>query len=418
MRNKYIELLGILFFAFLFSGYEHDTIDYDSELATNKYIHKLIKKDKWYLWYDKTPDIPFDSCHASKSYLKELIYRPYDKWSYIENRQKFYLGYSAGKYIGHGFGRKTDKNNNVYVSYVYKNSPFDKAGITRGYKILEINDITTRYISKNELWDSIYGKDSAGVINKFLLEDLNGCHHTLYLPKDTINEKTVLHSDIFQLENKNTGYFVYQSFLNKSVPDLDSLFTVFQQNNVTELIIDLRYNTGGELRVANHLANLIAGAVACNKVFGRIEFNDEKSAENSTFWFHELNNSLCIERVIFITSDITASASEYLINGLRPHVEVVLVGDNTYGKPVGARVFQYRNKVINIICFKVLNSLNEGEYFNGIPVNVQCDDDLQTQLGDTTECCLKEALFYSKHDCFSNDVKNINLTGKKYIVGN
>jgi len=386
--------------ALIFVSYSK-RIEWNEDLELNKYIHRLMVEDKWYLWSDSVSDIPVDSFLNSENYLQELKFKRLDKWSYIDDQKEFTMYYD-GLYIGHGFGRILDSDSLFRISYVYKGSPMEQAGIVRGTKILSINDVPTMVIEKNQTWDSIYGNKAAGIVNKFAFEDSTGRRFELNIPKDTINQNTVILDSVYTFTNTKIGYIVYNSFLKSSYRELDSTFADFQRQGVTDLVIDLRYNSGGELYVANYFANLIAGSKVCGQLMGKIQYNESKSFYNTSFWFDNLKYSIDINRVVFITSGMTASASEYLINVLRPYMEVVLVGEKTHGKPVGGRGYKFRDRVINLICFRILNSLEQGDYFNGIEVNINRHDDLCKLLGDTTEASLHEALFYLENSRFSH----------------
>lgn len=403
-KSVLLQLILISVTACLFFGYEkNETID--PQLEINQYIYRLMVEDKWYLWADSVKPIPFDSCLESKNYLDELKYSKLDKWSYIDDRKTFTMYYN-GKYIGHGFGRTMDTDSSFKISYVYNNSPMAKAGGKRGYEILEINDIKTQYIERNHLWDSIYGERKAGIVNHFKLKDHKDSIFEVDVLKDTIAQNTVIYKKIIELDDKNVGYLVFNSFLKNSYQELDSAFADFKRHRIRELILDLRYNSGGELYVANHLANLIAGSLFCGEVMGRIEFNHTKSFYNNTFHFEDLPFSIEPDRIVVITSKATASASEYLINVLRPYMEMVLIGEKTHGKPVGGRGYRFKDKVINLICFRITNSNGISDYFNGLNVDVRRVDDLCRDFGDPQESCLKEALFYLENYRFSDEISS------------
>lgn len=103
---------------------------------------------------------------------------------------------------------------------------------------------------------------------------------------------------------------------------------------------------------------------------------------------------MSLDRVVFITTDATASASEAVIVGLKPFMQTVMVGGTTHGKPVGSDGFDIGNKIINAIQFKGRNAASEEGYFNGLIVDCQADDGMTFELGDQRETSLKTALDY------------------------
>jgi hypothetical protein len=101
-----------------------------------------------------------------------------------------------------------------------------------------------------------------------------------------------------------------------------------------------------------------------------------------------------LSRLVVITTRGSASASEAVINGLRPFIPVTVVGDTTFGKPVGQYGYDFCDKTLYPVAFQVRNSRGEGDYFSGIPVDCAADDDLEHQIGDEGEASLAEALHF------------------------
>jgi C-terminal processing protease CtpA/Prc len=101
---------------------------------------------------------------------------------------------------------------------------------------------------------------------------------------------------------------------------------------------------------------------------------------------------LGLSRLLVVATRGSASASELLINALRPYLTVVVVGDRTYGKPVGQYVLPFCDKVIAPVSFSIRNIADQGDYFDGIPADCAADDDISHDLGDAEESSLAEAL--------------------------
>jgi C-terminal processing protease CtpA/Prc len=124
----------------------------------------------------------------------------------------------------------------------------------------------------------------------------------------------------------------------------------------------------------------------------RNTYNEAFSSWNGEQQLTDEPEAISATEVVFLTSGSTASASELLINGLRPFMDVRLVGGNTYGKPVGADAWEYCDNIVSPITFRSLNAQGEGDYFGGIPVDCEVPDDLDHALGDEQELRLKTAL--------------------------
>jgi len=143
-------------------------------------------------------------------------------------------------------------------------------------------------------------------------------------------------------------------------------------------------------------------------------YNDKKYESNFFLYFKSKTESLNLSRLVVICTYETASASEVVINGLKPYLNVVLVGDTTNGKPTGMNVWQYPAKnskyVYAPVTFKMVNKDNYGDFFKGIPPDRYVSDDITHDFGDVNEYCLKEAVFYIENGSFS--VKSTYPYGK------
>jgi C-terminal processing protease CtpA/Prc len=424
--------IAIVLFSFVFSSCsKKDNLSPQSTTSqTNQFIYNVMKNQAWYLWHEKIPEVNPDLYDDSNKFLEALMYKELDKWSFLTDVESYNKLFEKAEYFGFGFSYSFDLNNNLRVSFVFKNSPMDKAGISRGFKILEINKKTISEINNNNLWGSITGENAAGVSIPFKFINLKGDTLSKDIIKETVVQNTVLYRDTIQIGNKIAGYLVFQSFLEPSKAELDEAFTYFKAFNINYLILDLRYNGGGMMSIANHLGNLIGGTKATGQIFEKMQFNaqheDENTKSQNTFIFSSLSNSISPEQVVCITSKGTASASESVINGLKPYFKVVLIGNDTHGKPVGMSGFQYNQDLLFPITFKVVNSKGEGDYFQGLKADAYRSDGLDLPFGNHQESCLKEGIYYLQNGSFSNVAKqstmskyskNMEMNGFRALIG-
>ena len=142
------------------------------------------------------------------------------------------------------------------------------------------------------------------------------------------------------------------------------------------------------------MADHIGGANTDGQIFSNQVFNANNAGRNTTMFFQDRTDALDLGRVIVITTGLTASASELVINSLVPYLDVVLIGDTTFGKPVGSFGFDFCDKTLNPISFTTRNANDEGDYFDGLAVNCPAADGLDSPLGDPQETLLVEALAY------------------------
>ncbi len=251
------------------------------------------------------------------------------------------------------------------------------------------------HLLSGRLWETIFPEEEGQGIN-LLVQHPDGSIRDYYLAVETFAMNTVMQSGIIHHEELKTGHLVFTSFLETSVEELNRVFDFFAENEIDELILDLRYNRGGRLDVAQHLASLITGPDTAGKIFSQSELNSKYECWNnySNYLYLSLPNSLNLKRVCIITSNSTASASEMLINGLEPFIDVVVIGDTTYGKPVGSHGFKFCDKYINPITIETKNADGDGDFFNGINPDCFSEDDFTKAFDDVEEDSLKKALYY------------------------
>jgi len=190
------------------------------------------------------------------------------------------------------------------------------------------------------------------------------------------------------------GYVFFRNFVQPSTAALNAAFHTLREAGAEELVLDLRYNGGGLLSVAQHLGGLIGGEATNDQVFVELFHNDKQQSRNSVLRFQRPAEAIGFTRLVAITTRGSASASESVINGLRPFLPVTLVGDTTFGKPVGQYGFDFCTRTLYPVAFEARNARGEGDYYGGIHVDCAAADDLDDALGDPDEASLGEALAF------------------------
>lgn len=366
--------------------------------------------DLWYLWNDSMPTVNTDNYSDPKDLLKDLRYATKDKWSYISTKTEQTQYYEEGTYVGYGFGYSPDADGKLRITYLYDDSEFNDFGIDRAWKINKINGAS---VDENSELSDLLGKDEIGVSNTFELESPFGDIVNHVFSKRLVTVNTVVYSDVISLGTKKIGYMVFQSFIGPSIDELTKLFADFKSEGINELVIDLRYNGGGQMSVVTHLASLIIPSRLDGQLFLTYEHNSDRSNQDAGINFERNSNSLDLEKVYFIADKGSASASEAIINGLEPYLDVFIVGDNTYGKPVGMYSFPsvISDLVYVPISFKLKNAAGYGDYYEGLKADSYVDDDLTHGFG-VSEDIFSEVLHHIENGSFSSKKSGSDIRKK------
>jgi C-terminal processing protease CtpA/Prc len=253
-------------------------------------------------------------------------------------------------------------------------------------------------------YNTAMGASTAGITNKFVFVKPDSTEVEISSTKSSFTINSVLQYDTLKLSSGITGYLAFESFIEPSPAELAAAFDFFNSCNIKDLILDLRYNSGGYLYVAQGLASEIAGQALYNSgsVFAVLQYNNKNLNQNYTYRFTDPESNLSLTRLVVISTRLTASASEAVMNGLKPYMNVVSIGDTTNGKPVGMNGWSVGEKYFFWpITFKIINKNNEGDYFDGIAPGKEVPDDITHDFGDRNELCLKEAIYYLETGSFS-----------------
>ena len=373
-------------------------------VASEKDAIFSIMRD-WYFFND--PDFPgqqgkynnlnLNGFTDAQDLLDFLRYGPLDaNFSFITTVEADNQFLSEGEFITFGFNSTFVANNDLRITRVFEGSPADQAGFQRGFRILEIDGETIADLVQAGGID--FGPAEEGFTINFLLEDLNGGQFNVDVSKArvTIDPVPPVPTRIIDVNGRPVGYVNFRSFISTANAKLDTVFAEFQNANVQDLVIDVRYNGGGLVSVAEHFGDLLGGAIANGQVFAEIRYNDDRAANNnSTSFFSSLGGSLpLLQQLVFITNGSSASASELMINSMLPHTTVIVVGSTTFGKPVGQSAFDFcaDTKRFRPVTFEIVNSLGAGRYFDGIQPDCPAEDDLDFAQGDPNEASLAAAL--------------------------
>lgn len=398
-------VLSLLLGLGLFSACKKDDVSEPEAPATDAASLKdsvLAYSKDIYLWYNQIPS-SFNArsyedagkiMTAIRQYSQEPGFtQPVDRWSFAIPKGEW-DDISAGISGDFGMGVFFRTEGDLRVKLVEKDSPADRLGVHRGWRITKINgnsNITTS--NSSFIVEAVFNSGST----TFTFQKPDNSSVDLTLNRGQYRDQAVYLDSVYLVNQKKVGYMVFNSFMgdtSRIYEDFDRVFNRFAAANVSDVVIDLRYNGGGYVTVQEKLANYLVNASANGGVMMKQEFNNKYPQYNSTTTFRKLG-SLNASRLFFIVSNSTASASELLINNLKPYMDVKLVGPkSTYGKPVGYFPIPVGDWYIFPVSFRTTNKNGEGNYFNGIAVHGQAADGLDKDWGDVTEASLAGVLSY------------------------
>ncbi|MES2881158.1 MAG: S41 family peptidase, partial [Bacteroidota bacterium] len=327
-----------------------------------------------YLWYNQIPTSfnarSFAGIDKIMTDIRQYSIEPgftgpVDRWSFAVKQQEWDNSSSgiAGDFgLNVFFFAETD----LRVRHVEKSSPAGVAGVKRGWRITAINGNSNMATSNaNFIVQNIYQSSTASIT----FQKPDNSTATIALNAGSYKEHPVILDSVYNSSGKKTGYFAFNSFLGDTTEmysEFSRIFNGFTSAGVSDVIVDLRYNGGGYVSVQQKLANWLAPSSANGQIMMKQQFNDKYTQYNETEMFRKLGG-LNLNRIFFIVSSNTASASELLINNLKPYMDVQLIGSSkTYGKPVGFFPIPVGDWYIFPVSFKSTNKNGEGNYYNGI----------------------------------------------------
>jgi len=358
----------------------------------------------WYLWNDLLPANINIADYASP---EELIVRvtddfgpqdandePIDRFSFVRSQQseQEFLEGTLGELFGFSYRFVDEAATDFRIVRVFSGSPADVGGLARGQRILTLNGRSVTEIAGSEGISTFFSNNST-------------VEYEIERPGDndftTITKAVVTIDPVSQwrLIDRGegippVGYMQLDTFIDTADPVFDTAFAEFLAAGVTDVILDLRYNGGGLVRTANLLADYLGGRVAPQLIFSRTGYNADRAEFNETREFSLRGNSISLSQLVVIATRGTASASELVTNGMIPHVDVTIVGDNTFGKPVGQSGFPFCDKIMRPTTFRLANANGDGDYFDGLPVDCAAPDDLSTEVGADDDPNVVAALSY------------------------
>lgn len=380
-----------------------------------------------YLWYDEIVDRnPFNYDDTGeyfellKTDAETASGKPKDKFHFYLPTSEYNSMSQSGAGVSYGAtwaAIQSTPPRDLRIAYVEPDSPAADAGLSRGMRIVAIDGNDLINGNNTSALNTALSPSESGASHVFTLRELDGSERDVTLTAAQVVNKPVL--EVTRVgASQDVGYILFNDHIATAEAGLIDAVEQLQ-GQITDLVLDLRYNGGGLLGIASQLAYMIAGPNQINgRVFETLTFNDKLTSENQPIPFlAETQNYsvaegqplpvLGLSRVFVLTSGGTCSASESIINALRGvDVEVIQIGSTTCGKPYGFYPQDNCGTTYFTIQFKGENAKGFGDYPDGFsPQNAVsnagealpgCDvgDDFNHPLGDPREGRLAAALYY------------------------
>lgn len=401
-RLKYILcLLAVAFASVLFIGCSKDdgpqlTQQDKVLLKAKKFVYDYTAEA--YLWRDHIdPTIDYKTAAGPVELFDQMKYKELDSWSYVsddsDSEMDSFQGVSTtfGHFLLLGMLTNVEDTYFAVVGFVYPDSPAEKAGLKRGDIIISLNG---EKITMDNFYQLYYSPSINIGIAEYTDGVIKDTGRTVSLNAVKMYEDPVVEAKVMDVGGVKVGYLFYAGFYEESHDKLFQVFSKFKDEGVKELILDLRYNPGGNANTPPYLASLFApeSVVKGRKVFLTQTWNSlymdyfkKQGMDMNSYFIPGISVNLNLNRVFVLTMGATASASEATISGLLPYMDVIRIGSATLGKYCGAALLyptddkgnkdaEIGNWLLSLIVYKFVNAEGYTEFKDGIPANYEVED--------------------------------------------
>jgi carboxyl-terminal processing protease len=441
MKNSFKFMFAILVLGFVFHACEKDDNEVPQSIEVNNFVWKGL--NLYYLWQTDVADLS-DYRFSDQQNLNNFLYtyaNPEDLFQHLLNKPAslFPTGEAVDRFSVifdnynelEGILSGTTKNNGADFALFYKDqSQTAIIGVVR--YILPNSDASTKDIQRGDIFYGVNGQqlnisNYQSLLSQdnytLSLADYDSGNFTpngqsVTLTKTVLSENPVYLTNVINEGSHKIGYLMYNGFYPNYESQLNDAFDQLKAQGVTELVLDLRYNSGGSILTASRLASMITGQFN-GQVFAKEQWNPKVNAyyeetDPSTLYNLFTNtignntaiNSLNLNKIYVLTTRGTASASELVINSLKPYIDVIQIGDKTTGKNVGSITLYdspsfsksgasaNHRYAMQPLVLKIVNKIGFGDYINGLEPDDFIKEDIENYgtLGDANEPLLNIAI--------------------------
>lgn len=404
---------------------QDDTLQTASTIEIQDFIYRGL--NYFYLYKSDTAELADDafanqndlntflSSFETPESLFEFLLSPQDRFSILVDDYNTLIdalnGTTYNNGMKYGLVFYPDGSGNVfgYVRYVLPNSDAEAKGLQRG---TIFNTIDGQQITENN-YKTLFNANSYTIgLATYDGQNIIPTGENIILNKTNYTENPVYIAQTYTIDGVKVGYLMYNAFTRDFVSQLNDAFGQFIAEGVSQLVVDLRYNGGGSVETATDLASMITGQFT-NQLFYTEHWNADRQEQfaqdgvfDNTITGGAATNSLHLNEVYFLTTQRTASASELVINGLKPYINVIQIGENTTGKFEASTIlYDSPNFTLNQVnprhqyamlplIFKTANANGVTDFVDGLTPNIEFHEDYTNLgvLGDVTEPLFAEAL--------------------------
>lgn len=359
--------------------------------------------DDTYLWYNEIKDenAPRANYNTPQGYFNALLIKDKDKFSFTQSEEEVNDFYQSGINLGYGV-KWVREGDYVRIAFVEPDSPAEKKGLKRGDYLWRVDGVNLWEMTDESYFDALYPSQK-NVAHFFEIITRDGSQQVQLTANEIVSSPVPLTSTL-TVNSKKIGYLVFNEHIATATTPLITAVKQFQNAKIDDLVLDLRYNSGGFLYVADELASMLGGSATFNRLFTYLEFNDKHPEKDEPYFFERTSYEngtvlplLTLKRVFVLTSNMTCSASEAIINALSPFVEVIRIGSSTCGKPYGFHQENNCGSAYFAIDFQGKNALGQTVPTAGFAPTCAANEDLNNPLGNPMESMLSTALYYQEH---------------------
>lgn len=409
---------------------EDRTGEFYALIEDRMWIEEVMQKN--YLWSEHIPVVESEDDYFTQptTFFKNMLYKEAldgkgDSYSYMEEisssedteTRALYMDRTSTYGMEFELMKDPLKGTNhtlARILYVLPGSPAEAAGIKRGDWLTTIG---REYITSDNQKNLILGGEQTFARDKIIMNaegkyEWQAIDTVTVRPSIPMEISPFLLDSIYHVQGKRIAYLVYNEFSTGPQNEasetiynqqMEQIFQKFKSQSPDAFILDLRYNPGGYLSCAQVLGSLLVPSEHLGKDFIKLVFNEQTEPQTVNYSFipSYASANLNLNKLYVLTSRFTASASEAVINGLKPYIgeeNILIIGEQTEGKNVAMRAFEDERFpfILWPVTAYVYNAEDKGDYTSGFKPHYELvERNILSQwypLGHVEEYLLKNTL--------------------------